>query len=53
MQQQEGNKWTSPPETPRNYMSFQSNYPYSNNNHSNEYPQQHNNTLPGMSSQPG
>ncbi|KAI9476194.1 MAG: hypothetical protein EXX96DRAFT_576149 [Benjaminiella poitrasii] len=46
------NKWTSPPDTPRNYMSLQSSYPYNSNN---EY-MQHSNTsstvLPGMSTQP-
>lgn len=50
---QQDSKWTSPPDTPRNYMSLQSNYPYG----SSEYPQHPNapsnsTVLPGMSTQP-
>lgn len=43
-------KWTSPPDTPRNYMSLQNSYPYGN-----EYPQHptsNSTVLPGMSTQP-
>lgn len=41
------NKWTSPPETPRNYMPLQTSYPYGN-----DYPQHPTSAaLPGMSSQ--
>ncbi|OBZ82392.1 Transcription factor vib-1 [Choanephora cucurbitarum] len=46
---QQDNKWTSPPDTPRNFMSLQSGYTYG----SNEYPSSNNSTvLPGLSSQP-
>jgi hypothetical protein len=49
---QQDNKWSSPPDTPRNYMSLQSSYPYTNN----EYPHPNTNpnstVLPGMSTQP-
>ncbi|KAI7889155.1 uncharacterized protein EV154DRAFT_515585 [Mucor mucedo] len=47
---QQDNKWTSSPETPRNYMSLQSSYPYG----STEYNPPTNTTtvLPGMSTQP-
>ncbi|CEP08848.1 hypothetical protein [Parasitella parasitica] len=41
---QENSKWTSPPNTPRNYMSFQLSYPYNNDYH------QQSNVLPGLSS---
>lgn len=44
---QDNNKWTSPPDTPRNYMSLQSGFPYNNT----EYNPQ-SNGLPGLSSQP-
>ncbi|KAI8991581.1 hypothetical protein BDF20DRAFT_845371 [Mycotypha africana] len=53
---QQENKWTSPPDTPRNYMSLQSSYPYSNNsNDFSTHPataSNASNVLPGMSSQP-
>jgi hypothetical protein len=48
---QQESKWTSPPDTPRNYMSLQSSYPYGSNEYSTN--QSTNSTvLPGMSIQP-
>lgn len=49
---QQDSKWTSSPDTTRNYMSLQSSYPYGNNDYA-----QHSNTnsnstvLSGISSQ--
>lgn len=46
---QQDSKWTSPPDTPRNYMSLQNNYPYGS-----EYPPHpasNPTVLPGMSTQ--
>ncbi|KAK4509814.1 uncharacterized protein ATC70_007118 [Mucor velutinosus] len=45
--QDNSNKWTSPPDTPRNYMPLQPSYPYSNT----EYNPQ-SNVLPGLATQP-
>ncbi|KAI7901469.1 uncharacterized protein BX663DRAFT_475296 [Cokeromyces recurvatus] len=46
------NKWTSPPDTPRNYMSLQPGYPYSNNNEYIHHTNSNSTVLPGTSTQP-